>query len=446
MTPHPILVVDEDPELLAAYKELLAVAGYQVLDVPSAREALAILDRARPELLLTDISMPEMDGFELIEQMQAKLEDEAPPVLVCSAFRITEREAINRGARRFLAKPVKPTTLLAVVEELLGGAPPPQGELEAERRWVTEERTRSRAASHSQLAEVARVPAAGFASPWLEWLRTYFACSWGAVYLLDGDELEVLAAAGQPAIDLLEGQALRANVAEVVETGTALTIADVQEHPAFHLESDGGPRVRLLIAIPLQSRADVAVGALCLADSTARRCDAESLVILEQLGRHGELLATRAAGTRPAPVDRRAPLLAQATFESLLEMELRIARRCGEVLELAVIDLGEEVSSLEGAQLLWAVSAGARVAIGSFGPRRVGFYQRGPAEQVQQHIGAGIEAVRKRGMVDAAGVVSVSGTAGLSEAAVVRLGELALLEARTEASDSPKRIVVGPPR
>jgi hypothetical protein len=193
--------------------------------------------------------------------------------------------------------------------------------------------------------------------------------------------------------------------------------------------------------VPLVAAGDVAVGALCLADALAQRCDAESLVILEQLGRRGARLLSSKAGVTPgAASGSRAPLLAQDTFEVLLEMELRLARRHAETLELAAIQLAPAASSVECAQRLWDVSAGARVAVGSLGPRHVGFCQRGPAPRLD----LGVEAVRTAGLATAAGVVSATGDVGLSEPAMTRLAERALLTALNDPSHPVSRIVVGP--
>jgi GAF domain-containing protein len=377
--------------------------------------------------------------------MRARLRGAAPPVLVCSAFEMTETETIGRGAERFLAKPVSASALLEAVEEILAGRALRPCKRETEQRRVAEERTRSRAAAQERLAAVSRTAAATFASPWLDWTRTYFGFSWAGLYFLDGDDLRLLCATGLPAGDVLEHQALREAVAEVVETRTSLAIADSRAHPSFHAEPLDGPPVRAFIGVPLVASGNIAVGALCLADTMDQRCDAESLLILEQLGRRGSVLvAGDDALDTSALSERTAPLLAGDTFSDLLEMELRLAGRRGESVELALIELERDASSVECAQRLWAVSAGARVATGSLGPLRVGLCQRGKAAEVERRVASALEVVRKRCVVAGVGVVSVNGDVGLSQTALLHLAEQAVLTSRDKsASRESARIVVG---
>ena len=64
-----VLIVDDNPDLIDGVKLTLEMEGFQVLAAENGREALEILNRITPDLILADIMMPEMDGYELYEQV-----------------------------------------------------------------------------------------------------------------------------------------------------------------------------------------------------------------------------------------------------------------------------------------------------------------------------------------------------------------------------------------
>jgi CheY-like chemotaxis protein len=95
--------------------------GYAVEEAANGREALARVDGATPDLVITDLVMPEMGGRELAAQLTAKFP--ALPVLFTSGY--TDNEAVRRELvnerRPFLQKPLGPDTLLRTVRDLLDG-------------------------------------------------------------------------------------------------------------------------------------------------------------------------------------------------------------------------------------------------------------------------------------------------------------------------------------
>jgi CheY-like chemotaxis protein len=430
-----VLVVDDSTDLLEAYQDLLTLTGYEVVVASSGKEALAILDRLRPALLLTDVSMPEMDGFELIQQMQSQLKEQAPPAIVCSGFKITENEAVRRGARLFLSKPVEARTLLASIEALLQGEGPDAGRLEAERRHMAGARHGARLAARQRLTEVPLAREANLILPWLEWLRTYFDCSWSGAFVLTAENLDLLAAVGHPPTDVLRDQPLRSDLHDVIETGSSLVISNAEANPAFHFHSDEA-QVRYFVAVPLLSPDDVALGALCLAAPDVRRGDAESLLILEQLGRRGALLLSDDPSIMTEIERRKAPLLAQRVWETIVAMELRLAHRKGASLQLAVIELATDRSARDLAAALWQVSAHSRLAIGSLGPGRIGVCLRGEPDEIAGHLESGLDVMHRRGLTRAAGLVSATRDAALSARELIRIAEGALLAADDARSPS----------
>ena len=117
-----ILVVDDDELVRIALNELLKPEGYVVNTVSGGSEALEKLDQDGYDLLMLDIIMPEMDGFELCKQIR-KMDryKETPIVFLTAKSRDEDRAAgIEAGANLFLSKPISPDKLLGIVSDTIG--------------------------------------------------------------------------------------------------------------------------------------------------------------------------------------------------------------------------------------------------------------------------------------------------------------------------------------
>ena len=102
-----VLVVDDDPGVRQVVRANLEAEGYAVREAGSADEGLASLEEEPPDLLLLDVMMPEVDGWEMLRRVQERFGVGAVPVLVFSGT-VEERsvdDAASRGARGFLGKP-----------------------------------------------------------------------------------------------------------------------------------------------------------------------------------------------------------------------------------------------------------------------------------------------------------------------------------------------------
>jgi CheY-like chemotaxis protein len=133
-----ILIVDDEPDVAHLFRRLLARSGrrYRVLQARDGREALSILDDARPDVILLDLVMPNMDGFALLEMRNQdptlreipiiviSARDPAVEPIVSNALAITQRGGLS--ARQLLASIDAISRLLAPVGQ--AGAPmPPAG-------------------------------------------------------------------------------------------------------------------------------------------------------------------------------------------------------------------------------------------------------------------------------------------------------------------------------
>lgn len=117
-----VLLVDDEPNLILLVKEYLEFRGYEVIIAESSREALEILDRDLPDLIVSDVLRPEMNGFDFVRIIQYNVLTRSIPFLFLSATgcQLERRiKGLNLGADAFMAKPFEPEELVAQVEALL---------------------------------------------------------------------------------------------------------------------------------------------------------------------------------------------------------------------------------------------------------------------------------------------------------------------------------------
>jgi two-component system, sensor histidine kinase and response regulator len=118
MTNETILVVDDDQILLDGLRDMLELAGYRAVTAASAQEALASLDVARPDVIVSDIIMPEVDGYAFFRAVRARPELASVPFIFLTAR--TQRSDVltgkHLGADDYITKPFDPEDLLVAID------------------------------------------------------------------------------------------------------------------------------------------------------------------------------------------------------------------------------------------------------------------------------------------------------------------------------------------
>ena len=116
-----ILIVDDDDRLREYVRANLELEGYSVREAASAEEGLSALEEQPPDLILLDVMMPRVDGWEMLRRVQERHGVGTIPVIMFSG-KVDEQalsEATRRGARGFIGKPFDPQQLIETTKQLL---------------------------------------------------------------------------------------------------------------------------------------------------------------------------------------------------------------------------------------------------------------------------------------------------------------------------------------
>lgn len=111
-----VLVVDDEAAILRVVRTSLRVFGYDVITCSSGEEALMLVEREKPDIMLLDVLMPGMNGFETLQKLRT-ISD--MPVIVFSARSSSREEAYRLGANDFIAKPFAPEQMVKKISALL---------------------------------------------------------------------------------------------------------------------------------------------------------------------------------------------------------------------------------------------------------------------------------------------------------------------------------------
>ena len=116
-----VLVVDDEPDTVMTLLMLLSDAGHDAKGAGSARAAVGLLGEFDPDVIISDIAMPAMNGWELAREVRRSM-GEQRPVLIAVSGRFPkgpdQRLVETAGFNHFIAKPAEPTALLALLESV----------------------------------------------------------------------------------------------------------------------------------------------------------------------------------------------------------------------------------------------------------------------------------------------------------------------------------------
>lgn len=115
-----VLVVDDAAFMRMRLKKVLTTEGHEVVEAGNGLEAVAAYEEHKPDVVLMDITMPEMDGLEALREIRSKFPD--AKVIMCSALgqESTVIESIKSGAKDFIVKPFQPEVVLGAVKKQVG--------------------------------------------------------------------------------------------------------------------------------------------------------------------------------------------------------------------------------------------------------------------------------------------------------------------------------------
>ena len=115
------LIVDDDPIILQLIKAVLEEGGHSVKSYGSSLQALREISLSRPDCVIRDVIMPEMDGFELCREIRSRRELAAIKIIMCSSksYDFDRRRAKELGADGYIVKPIRRDTLLGLINEIL---------------------------------------------------------------------------------------------------------------------------------------------------------------------------------------------------------------------------------------------------------------------------------------------------------------------------------------
>jgi DNA-binding response OmpR family regulator len=116
-----ILIVEDHPEALDSLTIWLELSDYTVIVARDGYEALALLPKEKPDLIITDGRLPALGGVDLIKAIRAPLTafQDVPIIMVTGYYADLVSEAVKAGADRVFSKPANPDTIVAAVKSLL---------------------------------------------------------------------------------------------------------------------------------------------------------------------------------------------------------------------------------------------------------------------------------------------------------------------------------------
>jgi CheY-like chemotaxis protein len=121
-----VLLVEDNEDNLVVYRTILEHVGFLVIEARDGEEGVSRARTERPDIILMDISIPKMDGWEATQRLKADGETASIPIIALTAHALEEDrlKAMRAGCDGYLAKPVEPRRVVEEVEKFIGPATP----------------------------------------------------------------------------------------------------------------------------------------------------------------------------------------------------------------------------------------------------------------------------------------------------------------------------------
>lgn len=281
-TPTLVLLVDDEPDLLAALEMYLDDEGFSVVTARDGERALALLDVLQPKVVVTDIMMPVMDGFELLRRYKGR--PGAVPVVAMSAFDAYNDQAVALGADAVLPKPFEPDELVRVLRDAAArelpkptwAARPGVKEGELERLQAILDLGLHQPAPEASLQRL------------LEEVAGHFGVETALLSIVTKEEQYWTAACGrwEELSETRSGPREHSFCTHAVVAHAALVVQDARENPFFKdnlLVKEKG--LRFYAGVPLIMPPGQPVGTLCLLDTEPHAFGHFDLELLAVLGK-----------------------------------------------------------------------------------------------------------------------------------------------------------------
>ena len=119
-----ILIVEDNDLNLKLFKDLLEAHGYETLELRDGLDAVAVVKRHRPDLILMDIQLPEISGLDVTKKIKAEKEIADIPIIAVTAFAMKddEEKILRSGCQAYISKPISIANFLDTVRKFLGEA------------------------------------------------------------------------------------------------------------------------------------------------------------------------------------------------------------------------------------------------------------------------------------------------------------------------------------
>jgi PAS domain S-box-containing protein len=278
-----ILIIDDSPENRLLLSSQLGMEGYHILQASSGPEGIAMVEEYDPDLILLDVMMPEMNGFEVCEHLKQNGSTSGVPIIMVTALREVQYriKGIEAGADEFLSRPHHREELMVRVKALI--------QLKRTREGLEEERNRLQLLYEISRAINMKLDLESMMASIIAQTQAAVGATKGTILLLDDDgvvthRISVRAGETPRFADHVSREVMSHGLAGwLLRHNRGVIIENAQEDERWLTRASDEDRAGSVIGVPL-SRADRIVGVLFLMHPDSNYFTGEHLALLETIG------------------------------------------------------------------------------------------------------------------------------------------------------------------